>query len=97
MRVLSWIAKGWLDVVMVKQCFSFSLPPFLPPSDDSSVANKLHSLRLLQSLVLEPHSAALAHQVMDAIPTSLLQHLASSKDSEVPLTVCGGVTTVPLL
>ena len=51
--------------------------------EESSVANKILCLQLLQSLILEPITPALRHQAIEAISTNLLQQLASSTNNEV--------------
>ncbi|XP_064393333.1 heat shock factor 2-binding protein-like isoform X2 [Halichondria panicea] len=45
--------------------------------------NKLHCLKLLQSLILEPQSSEVVHQALEAVPMQLLQKLSSDINTEV--------------
>ena len=47
------------------------------------MVNKVHSLRLVQSLILDQHTPLLAHTALEAVPMQLLESLASSNSTEV--------------
>lgn len=51
--------------------------------EETSVTNRLHIIRLLQSLILEPESPEVTARALEAIPLPVLQHLASDTNPEV--------------
>ena len=55
-------------------------------SEDNSPVNKVHSLRLIQSLILDQNTPPQIHKSLEVIPVKLLESLASSKNADVRIT-----------
>lgn len=51
--------------------------------EESDTTNRLHTIKLLQSLVMEPDSSTVVHRALEAIPSSLLEQLSSHPHSDV--------------
>ena len=51
--------------------------------EENSITNKIYSLKLLQSLILEPHTPTLVHQILEAIPVELLEEFSTSTHTQV--------------